>query len=435
VLWLAPRLEAAGYAVFADILTLNPGERWRKEVTRALQEKSVKMLLCCRDETLSKNGVQEEIGIAEELVKDLGDSPFIIPLRISPFRKLFGIGEIQYVDFVGSWARGLSDLLDALDKQGVPKENEVVINPNWEAYKNRLSIKVERSPEALTSNWLRVVTVPDRIRYFVPLGAIDHSALSEAIRGARYPVEAYQRGFFSFMSHVEVDEEFGHLGRFKAHSEQEVSKFLNDGNESPKITSRNSKSIVLSMFRKSWESFCRDRGLYEYAFSKQIAFHVSKEQMPLGKRVVWESDGKKRNSMLRNKSRGKVWQYGVSATPHLWPFPHFRIKSRVIFAELEGVEAGSVFDDPRQQHRMRRSVCSVWRNKAWHGRLMAFMKLLSQESTHIDLPLSGLESVRVEAFPLRSLSPVTTVQSDEMDDDAEEKDVATLGNYANQEEG
>lgn len=34
VLWLAPRLEAAGYRVIADILTLEPGDRWRKEVTR-----------------------------------------------------------------------------------------------------------------------------------------------------------------------------------------------------------------------------------------------------------------------------------------------------------------------------------------------------------------------------------------------------------------
>ena len=28
--WLAPRLEAAGYKVFADILNLEAGERWRK---------------------------------------------------------------------------------------------------------------------------------------------------------------------------------------------------------------------------------------------------------------------------------------------------------------------------------------------------------------------------------------------------------------------
>src|SRR5690349_20540998 len=114
VLWLAPRLEAEAYRVFADILSLEPGDRWRKQVTGTLQNKAIKMLLCCRDSTLEKNGVQEEIGIAEDLVKELNDPRFIIPLRLEPFKKLFGIGELQYVDFVGSWASGLRDLLDTL---------------------------------------------------------------------------------------------------------------------------------------------------------------------------------------------------------------------------------------------------------------------------------------------------------------------------------
>ena len=82
VLWLAPRLEAAGYTVFADILTLEPGDRWRRQITETLQNKAVKMLLCCRDSTLNKTGVQEEIGIASDLVKELKDPRFIIPLRL-----------------------------------------------------------------------------------------------------------------------------------------------------------------------------------------------------------------------------------------------------------------------------------------------------------------------------------------------------------------
>src|ERR1700692_2608557 len=139
VLWLAPRLEAAGYTVFADILSLEPGDRWRKQVTGTLQNDAVKMLLCCRDSTLDKTGVQEEIGIAEDLVKDLKDPRFIIPLRLEKFKKVFCIGELQFVDFVGSWARGLRDLLDTLQNQHVPcATGKIAINPNWENYKKRL---------------------------------------------------------------------------------------------------------------------------------------------------------------------------------------------------------------------------------------------------------------------------------------------------------
>jgi len=48
VLWLAPRLEAAGYIEFADILNIDVGDRWLRKVTDTLQNPAVTMLLGCR---------------------------------------------------------------------------------------------------------------------------------------------------------------------------------------------------------------------------------------------------------------------------------------------------------------------------------------------------------------------------------------------------
>ena len=81
VLWIAPRLEAAGYKVFADIFDLDAGDEWRGKLTGALQTRAVKMLLCCSDETLARRGVKEEIAIAEDLTKQLGDANFKIRFR------------------------------------------------------------------------------------------------------------------------------------------------------------------------------------------------------------------------------------------------------------------------------------------------------------------------------------------------------------------
>jgi hypothetical protein len=47
------------------------------------------------------------------------------------------------------------------------------INPSWENYRRRLAIKVEKAPEVLTSNWLRVARLPDTIRYYYPPGPIN----------------------------------------------------------------------------------------------------------------------------------------------------------------------------------------------------------------------------------------------------------------------
>jgi hypothetical protein len=425
VLWLAPRLEAAGYSVFADILSLEPGDRWRKRVTQTLQDQSTKMLLCCRDSTLSKDGVQEEIAIAEDLAKELKDPRFIIPLRLEKFKKLFGIGGLQYVDFIGSWAQGLRDLLESLDRQFIPRSGDrIIINPNWEAYRKRLATKIEESPEILTTNWLRIATVPETIRYYQPTGAVNHSIMQTTCNSWRYPAELYLRGFFSFAAPEEIESNFANVGRFSVR-EHELPVFLEKGIDSPDVRPNEARNLVSSMFRKSWEGFCCQKGLYGYPFSSQMGFHVTDSHVALGRRVPWGPQGQRRSSMLRNVARGRIWQYGVSALPQFWPYAHFKIKSRVLFAEFS---SGTVLANVDQQHRLRRTVRKGWRNKQWHGRLTAFLELLSNNSSYIELPLSDSSFLGLDASPIRVTAPVTTPRPDEMAEDEEEQDNSTLGN-------
>lgn len=159
------------------------------------------MLLCCRDATLAGEGVQEEIGIASDLVKELSDPKFIIPLRLESFKKLFGIGELQYIDFVRGWADGLGKLLDTLKQQKVPRDpSKIQINPNWEIYRRRGAIPIKEEPERLTSNWLRVMEVPDTIRYLEPTGAVDRTRSSIGSVGFRFVAAMiiFQRTFTWF---------------------------------------------------------------------------------------------------------------------------------------------------------------------------------------------------------------------------------------------
>jgi TIR domain len=229
-LWLAPKLEAAGYEVFADILTLEPGMRWRKEITSTLQTRAIKMLLCCRNSTLESDGVGEEIGIAADLAKELADPKFTIPLRLEPFKKIFGIGELQYVDFVRGWAEGLEKLVATLKRQKVPcNAPNIQINPNWEIYRRRGAIPIQNEPERLTSNWLRIIEVPDAIRYFEPTGAVDRLAMEEVCRVARYPTVPYDRGFFSFGTLTEINAGFESTGRFMVKHEIPLMKFVDEG--------------------------------------------------------------------------------------------------------------------------------------------------------------------------------------------------------------
>jgi hypothetical protein len=427
VLWLAPRLEAAGYTVYADILRLDPGMRWRQELTTTLQSKAIKMLLCCRDTSLSRNGVQEEIGIAEDLAKELKDPQLIIPLRLEPYKKVFGIGELQYVDFSESWADGLNHLLDALQKQNVPRDASLIrISPNWEQYRQRNAVQIKNEPEALTSNWLRVVEIPDTIRYFSPTGAVDHAALHKAASEFEYHAQAHERGFFSFASLDDVNNKLAHVGKFEILHELDAISFVTNGFPDRSIKGREASNWVQSIFRKAWEAYAKKLGLLSFAYSNDMAFHVNREQARIGQRFSWGTQGEKRSSMLRNIAKKHVWSFGVTAIPSFWPYYHFKMKSRVLFSEVSGEEAGSVVGDKSAQHRLRRSVCKGWRNPQWHGRLRAFLEMLVGDAPYIDLALGSVAQIKLESVPIFFTSPVSTDLPDRIDDASEEDDDSTI---------
>jgi hypothetical protein len=427
VLWLAPRLEAAGYEVFADILTLEPGTRGRKEITGTLQQRSVKMLLCGRDATLSRNGVQEEIGIAEDLAKELKDPKFIIPLRLEKYKKLFGIGELQYVNFERGWAEGLGKLLDALGRQKVPRRTEQAINPSWEAYRRRSAIPLIDEPERLTSNWVRVAECPDVIRYFEPTGAVDNGTMTAACRSARYPASPRDHGFFAFGTTDEINEDFIGTGKFREAYAFGLMKFIAKGADELGLKGKDASRIVNEMHRKAWDRFCIERGLLEYQYSASSGFHVGPELAKLGQRIPWGRQGDRRSSMLRNEAKGHVWQFGVTGIPAFWPFHHFKLKSRVIFAPPNATETADPYDDKKKQHRLRRTVCKGWRNKQWRGRLMALLELLVGEASFIALPLSPSMNILLDPAPMLFTSPVSTVLPNVMRDEDEEGDESTLG--------
>lgn len=426
--WLAPRLEAAGYRVFADILCLKYGDRWRKVLTDTLYDQACKMLLCCKTITLEKQGVLEEIDIANRMSRELADQRFIIPLRLERnFRAPFGTAGLQYVDFANNWADGLDDLLKHLEDESVPRSSRTEVSPEWQSYRTRRSIAVQDAPEALMSNWLRISEIPDKIRYYVPIGAISIGAVSARCKDAKFPIHYHNRGLLTFLRFDEISEVFADVTALELKCETGTLEFGQNGMPDIGLAGYDAHNILMSVLRESWNLFCQDRNLVEYNYSAQTGFHAGDDQIGIGKRVPWGRQGDRRSAMLRNVARGKVWNFGATAIPSLWPYPHFKIKTRVLFAELLGEKtAGDIINSSDQQFRLRRTVCKGWRNKQWYGRLLAFLEILSGESAYITLDLSPTEKLKIVSEPIAFTSPVTTALPDDNDDDTEEIDESVL---------
>ncbi|MBD3744828.1 toll/interleukin-1 receptor domain-containing protein [Sphingopyxis alaskensis] len=434
-LWLAPKLEAQGYRVFADILTLQPGDRWRREINRALEYRAAKVLLVSRNATLDDQAVQDDIDIALDVAKAIDDPRFIIPLRLEPGRKVKGIGDAVPVDFVRGWGEGLTLLLEALQRQRVPRStDDAVIDPNWELFRRRGAIPLVNDPERLTSNWLRVMEAPDTIHYFEASGAIDVDRLKKNLAAFPYPVAAQGRGFLTFATQADVDTEFQSVGRFRLIHDLPLVDFVENGSDELGIERQPASNHVHTMIKQAWFQYCRARGFVEHEYSAALGFHAPSDLAPTGHRIPWGKQGDRRSSMLRNIAKGHIWQFGVTAIPAFRPFWHFKLKSRVLFAADNGTTEGLAIDDAKKMHRLRRSICKGWRNKQWYGRMLAFLELLSGDSAYIRLRLASDRDLLLEAAPILFSSPVSTQLPDILDADAEESDASTLGRPDNDEE-
>ncbi len=434
VLWLAPRLEAAGYKVFADIFDLDAGDEWRGKLTAALQTRAIKMLLCCSDETLARRGVREEIAIAEDLAKQLPDPNFIIPLKIRTFQKLFGIGGLQYVDFEDGWAKGLASLLKSLERQGAPKAGGGAIQPEWNAYLRRRAVEIEAVPEVLTSNWLRIIWMPDTLNHLVPRNRASDELLRKLGASSRFPMAEFGDGFLTFASSLDLTEHFEQVGPFRAERDFDVLEFMENGYSDAGIESRDAKSIMMNLLRQAWEKHCAREGFLARSFSSGLSFHVGDDKLRLKQRVSWGRQGERRSSMLRGVARKKIWEYGVSVIPSLFPYPHMCLKGRVLFSEIGERNKPIIIPETKTQFRLRRSVCSGWRNKAWHGRVMAFMELLAGDSPYVDLAVGSGGSITLDAMPIQFTAPVTARQTHQLGEDAEESDETTLGGHYEDED-
>jgi hypothetical protein len=272
------------------------------------------------------------------------------------------------------------------------------------------------------------------MNYYEASGAFDPDRLKRALTGYHYPTAIQGRGFLSFAGQAEIDDAFEEIGRFRLKRSIPLLKFLDEGIPELGVERQVASNVLMVMIKEAWFQFCKIRGLIEYSYSNSLGFHASPALAPTGTRIPWGKQGDRRSSMLRNIAKGHIWQFGVTALPATWPFWHLKLKARVLFAADNGTAEGLAIDDPKKMHKLRRSICKGWRNKQWHGRMQAFLEILSGDSAYIRLRLSAEHDLVVEAAPILFTSPVSTTLPNVADADEEETDLSTLGRPTSDDE-
>jgi hypothetical protein len=426
-LWLGAKLTALGYSVFADVLRLRGGDDWERALEEAIRNKAAKVLLVATPHGVQKQGVRNEITIATQTAKKIGDTAFVVPLRLAPFEPQLQIAHAQYLDFSKSWAAGLADLLALVDEFGIRRTGGGDHAELWQSIQLKDARTVGPGPERLVSNWLAIESVPDRLRFCDFKGGISLGAAQKAIKESPVPVAAFNRGFLSFAPIHQLQEYFGPNLPLEVVAERVTDDFLDSGWPDLHILSRDARPKFTDLARQAMDAFFLAKGLHSFELaSGRLAWWPTAAQATLKRRSFGWSGGPSGSRQIvgRSAKRGFHWHYGVSCWARTAPVWHMRIAGRVIFT----TDGRELIGDARRLHKMRRSFCRAWRNDKWRDLLLAFWFWIADGAAFVDVPLGEGEPLRLRLPPMSFDAPFgIDVPDDAGESDDEEDDPESVG--------
>lgn len=416
-LWLGAKLAALGYEVWADVLRLRGGDDWQRKLENALRHRAAKVLLVANPRAVDKQGVRNEIQIASDVARKIGDQEFIIPLRLAPFEAPFLIAHAQYIDFQRGWAAGLAELLGVLSETYKVPRQESDQSAIWREVQLVHARTVSATPERLISNWLAIEQLPAKLRFFEFRAGAERAAQAR-IKDTPWPVVPFRQGFLTFARMDELQDHFGPSLPLKLQGERRLDGFLEDGWSMFDIARVDARNKFSDLARQAIETALRGRGLKEFALSGfQTAWWAPLAAAPTGKVAFrWADISGLRQIQGVSAKRRMNWHFGVSVAVRTAPLRHARVISRLIFTE----DGEKPFEDPAKMHRLRRSFAKTWRNARWRDMLLAFLHWLTDGATEWRVPVTSDEVLVLTLPPVTWLAPVSMpldAETPEVDDD------------------
>ena len=248
--WLTLKLTSFGYRAWCDRFELLGGERFPRDIDKAIKEKTFRLLAILSKASLEKENPTKERTLALNIGRER-KTDFLIPLKAEPLSATdlnWMVSDITYISFHESWANGLRQLLKKLEKIGAPRN---LANGGQVAANALLDDNlIEQKTEKLYSNLIEVKRIPELVQRF-------------QLRRAPSPPEADQ--MISAWPVYRVDEttylSFQYPPTFLADrlNIRQVGGAV--WRDLPTIDGFKSGDVVSSLLRRSIESRCLNRGL------------------------------------------------------------------------------------------------------------------------------------------------------------------------------
>ena len=412
--WLSLQLGKLGYPVWCDLTRLLGGEDFWSDIEVAIRDGTAKFLFVLSRNSNQKVGPLQELSVAlgAARVRDLKD--FVIPLRIDdiPFQDInIQVNRLNVVDFSGSWAAGLNQLVAKLELDGVAKDPRFTPSSvaAWWVGGDGPGHAVLPEPEEYLSNWFRIEWLPDSLY----VHSLPPFVTFDALKVLPFPFRKVGSLVICFARAEDVDLYLGGGVRVLETWEVDTLKFR-DGLESDvRVSAEDCHRVLIHLLSRGWQQFVRSVGMWERRVGYSLDFYVPLGLLQ-GDRVAVPSTagGSAWRSLVGYRSVGnrgggerakRYWHFAVSGRVAFEPFPMFQLIPRILFS----MDGKHLLDDTARVHRYRRSQARDWWNSEWRDRTLGLMWWLSGKGSDIVVPLGPGCSARVNSEPVSFFSPVS----------------------------
>jgi hypothetical protein len=389
--WLSLKLIALGYEIWCDLFYLDKGTDFWDSIETEIRDNACKFLIVQTVTSNKRDGVLKELAVATKVKKQLRDDTFIIPLAIDKDLSYDDINielvRLNSIDFKTSWAKGLQDLLEALEKQNVPKNAPDPNKSNLLYQQIFLQGKsVIEKDEIYDSNWFPIMSFPKELRFYkyelqLPKDFDIRTLTFPAIRYKDYLCTfAWE---YDFMHHLPRTEPYNSNDTIKIL----VSDIFSGNYDSKFISNSECQRLIVQFINKGFELRMRGKNVREYQMSNKLAYWIEKGKL--------EKD-KFNKIQLVGKMLDKNWHFGISSAGKLYPYKVLMISSHIFFTN----DGKTLVDSDSQQHAARRRQGGKWWNNDWRTKLLAFVKYLSDSEDSFYLEMGSKEKIQISIQPM-----------------------------------
>lgn len=391
--WLARRLQLVGYLVWCRALAPVGGSSLNDTIEALIKSRASQYIPILSQAAIQDSELISRRGLAASFLNG-----GVLPILASPTDNTTldaKTKSLEAVDFIGSWAKGLTNVLDVLRTRNCPRatvDSTVVLRsfvpPDT----------IANEPEEVYSNRFEVLHVPSVVRGFNPAKPFtkDHARKY----GRQWAVRRIDDNrLYSFCDPPDdLKKEFGlrELGGAAWSSVKDVEGVRSD-------------YLVSELIRRTLEVHCVSLGLAVCSEKGSIYFP---ENLCKSDRLYFERpDGSK--PFVAVYGRRKLYRPTGSSYYRYHLAPTFSVKQMPSgqFAVIVRVrvrltdDSGSLFPGRAGLSR-RKHLCASWFNDEWVNRTFAVMQFAAAGHETIQFEAGSAETFDVSKSPCHWTVPV-----------------------------